>query len=105
MQDSCPLSWWLTSNHDQRPKQESDSDEDFLTPERVFAYQGIIARSNYRRSWTGNDYRIKCGRYKHKLLSEVDNQKWITWALNKWHDDLPLPLRRALIDQLNSLHT
>lgn len=82
-----------------------EEDEDYLTPERLFAACGMVSRSNYRRSWTGNDYRIKCGRYKAKLLSEVDNQKWITWALNRWYDELPLPLRRALVDQLNALNT
>ncbi|GAB3643955.1 hypothetical protein [Spirosoma arcticum] len=84
---------------------QPDEEDDFLTPERVFSACGTVQRSNYRRGWTGHDYRIKCGRYKAKLLSEVDNQKWITWALNRWYDELLPPLRRALIDQLNSLHT
>ncbi|MGF7218641.1 hypothetical protein GGR92_004820 [Spirosoma lacussanchae] len=87
-----------------RPSQPDD--ETFTRdPDRMFCYAGPVLRRNYRRSWTGSDYRLLCGRFKGQLLSTVTTSKWLVWALNHFDDRLTSPLRRALIDQINSLHT
>ncbi len=70
----------------------------------LFHHYGTVSRKDYKREWVGPDYLIRRGRFQGKLLSEVDREKWLVWALNTYEGKLPKELERALIDQINSLH-